>query len=340
MMLTISSTGLWTLYYNGVNVRSKQLSAYPARTFSDSYMGVWSYGSTGQCPFSGYIDNFILFKRELSLTELQALYTSSSFSNPTITSDPTLIYYYNFETESQRILTNVYSTPYVCPASELNMQSCCGGKPYITFDPSITEIPNQALSQCMNTIRIIIPNTVTKLGEQSISSNYNLQYVSIADSVTYIGAGAFAYNRKTEQNNLPANLQYLGNYAYLDNRMTYFPSNPPKIPGGDYQFVGMCIEWRTCTTIPPAAPPSSITVTSLYTANMKTGTPAFDAANIAPMKSVGFSVTLFSVPDVDPNIGKIGAYYLSFSSTLQQVSSSLSLSLTQHYLFIIIITSM
>ena len=314
VIITINTNWLWTFYYNGVKVAEKQYYGQPANWFRQLGLS-----------FTGYIDNFILFLRELSVAEVVALSKSTSAVNPVVTSDPTVVYYYNFETESQKIVTTVYTTPYVCPASELTQQSCCGGKPWITFDPSITTIPYQALNACRTTIRIDIPSTVTRIEDRAIFDNTYLKYVTIADTVTFIGDYAFYHNINIEQINIPANLQSLGinAYAFLF-KVTYlaFPSIIKftwTTNNEQSAFRSTCVLSNTCTNIPPAPPQSLFTEYDRSVANMKTGSPLFDASNIAPMKYGNpISYASFQLPDVDTNIDKVGSKFLSFSCLFMQ----------------------
>lgn len=82
---TISPTGLYSIYVNGVLKATKDggVSGYPALgTYTRNTLGAVSDSSASYPIFNGYMDSFIMFNKVLTASNILGLYSSTDIPNP------------------------------------------------------------------------------------------------------------------------------------------------------------------------------------------------------------------------------------------------------------------
>ena len=84
---TINSSGNWYIYINGILESSSITKIIPNMTYSHRYINNNSYGKR----FNGYLDNFLIYERPLTKSEIKLIYLKYINRN--------LIAYYDFNTE-------------------------------------------------------------------------------------------------------------------------------------------------------------------------------------------------------------------------------------------------
>lgn len=84
---TINSSGNWYIYINGILESSSVIKTIPNMTFSHRYINNNSHGNR----FNGYLDNFLIYERPLTKSEVKLIYLKYINRN--------LIAHYDFNTE-------------------------------------------------------------------------------------------------------------------------------------------------------------------------------------------------------------------------------------------------
>jgi len=101
---SISTNSIWSVYKNGVLIKSIN-GGYPSivsRNFN--FIGKSNFPENAKLNYSGYIDDFRLYYRQLSTNEI---YTLSSKQNLTeLNNDYALVLYYDFETLNENKIIN------------------------------------------------------------------------------------------------------------------------------------------------------------------------------------------------------------------------------------------
>lgn len=92
---------------------------------------------------------------------------------------------------------------------------CPGAKESVSIPASVTEIGDQAFSNCKVLTSVIIPNSVTEIRWGAFEYCSALTSVSIPNSVTEIGGYSFAYCSALHSVDIPNSVTEIGSMAFL-----------------------------------------------------------------------------------------------------------------------------
>ena len=85
----------------------------------------------------------------------------------------------------------------------------------IILPDTITEIGENAFSECSNLYKILLPDNLNSIGASAFSSNDQLLEINIPDNVTAIYEDAFRGSYNIQTIDLPQNLTYIGERAFM-----------------------------------------------------------------------------------------------------------------------------
>ena len=94
--------------------------------------------------------------------------------------------------------------------------SNCNNLISINIPNNVTEIKYGAFSECKNLTSIYIPNSVTEIGTWVCSDCSNLTSINIPNSVTEIGHGAFSGCKSLTSINIPNGVTKIEKWAFYD----------------------------------------------------------------------------------------------------------------------------
>lgn len=101
---TISTSSIWSVYKNGILIKSIN-GGYPSVTLRNfNFIGKSNFPENVLLNYSGYIDDFRLYYRQLSTNEIYTLSTKQNLTE--LNNDYALVLYYDFETLNENKIIN------------------------------------------------------------------------------------------------------------------------------------------------------------------------------------------------------------------------------------------
>ena len=110
------------------------------------------------------------------------------------------------------------NTLYIIPNSVTEIGndafSECSNLTSVTIPAGVTKIGNDAFSECSSLTSVYIPDSVNEIGDYAFFSCTNLTSIDIQNGITEIGNETFCYCNNLKSVTIPSSVTRIGNYAF------------------------------------------------------------------------------------------------------------------------------